>query len=122
MVLAHGTGKNHPRDIRRQDRLAVRPSGKRAEAEQKQQQVFRLELGRPVAISAEQPGRHPRERDEDDDRNGGKDESLERERREDKAKCQNRPEIVDEASRQNDFPVLGFVEAVFQHHGINHRH
>ena len=54
--------------------------------------------------------------------NPEEDHSLYRERCEDETKRDDRAEVGHEASGQNRLAILGFVEAEFEHHGIDDSH
>ncbi len=121
MIPADRAGEHHADDVGRQHGFAVRPACQRPQGEQHQQQIFGLELGGAVAVATEQPRGQPRQRDEDRHRDGGEQQGSQRERREDEAQGQHRAEVVDEAGGQHDLAVLGLVEAVFEHHRVDHR-
>ena len=120
MVLADRARQHHADDIGWKHRLAVRPSGERSQSEQTKEQVFRLEFRGPIAVAAEEAPGEPRQQRES--ANAGRDENrrLHRERREDEAERDHRPEVGDETGGEHGFPVFGRVEAELQHDGVNH--
>jgi hypothetical protein len=119
VIFSDGACKHHPHDVGRQHGLAVRPGRQRSETEQEKEQIFRLELGGAIAVALEKSRRKPRKNDENENGDRGKDGSLDGEWREDETERKHRPEIVDEAGGKHDLAVIGFVETVFQHDGVN---
>jgi hypothetical protein len=119
VILADRAGKHHPDQVGRKDCLTVRPGRQRPHSQQAQQQEFRFQLGRAIAIEPEKPRGDPGKHDEDHNAGAEENQCFDRERSEDKPERDHRPEIGYETGSQDGLAILRGIEPELQHHGID---